>query len=235
MRPENIKRSPDFEGQGRTLSRTILRTAKRDRSRCTGCDYCLTAINCPGEDACTGCGACVAACPFEAQVLAERDELRAEAQLILDGRPIKVPERITLLQALEISGYPIGTFPGEGRIIAPCRTGGCWACAVLVDGELRPSCITPVKDGAVVETEPARLAGREPQRLVFGFSGHMVGGVGTLWGAFFGAIFIMFVPNLAEQVSKAAPWAVYGVVLIAIMFAMPGGVMGLLNKLRARA
>jgi branched-chain amino acid transport system permease protein len=65
--------------------------------------------------------------------------------------------------------------------------------------------------------------------------GIVVGGVGTLWGAFFGAIFIMFVPNLAEQVSKAAPWAVYGVVLIAIMFAMPGGVMGLLNKLRARA
>ena len=64
--------------------------------------------------------------------------------------------------------------------------------------------------------------------------GIVVGGVGTLWGAFFGAIFIMFVPNLAEQVSKAAPWAVYGVVLIAIMFAMPGGVMGLLNKLRAR-
>ena len=65
--------------------------------------------------------------------------------------------------------------------------------------------------------------------------GIVVGGVGTLWGAFFGAIFIMFVPNLAEQVSKAAPWAVYGVVLIAIMFAMPGGVMGLLNKLRARS
>ena len=64
--------------------------------------------------------------------------------------------------------------------------------------------------------------------------GIVVGGVGTLWGAFFGAIFIMFVPNLAEQVSKAAPWAVYGVVLIAIMFAMPGGVMGLFNKLRAR-
>ena len=65
--------------------------------------------------------------------------------------------------------------------------------------------------------------------------GIVVGGVGTLWGALFGAIFIMFVPNLAEQVSKAAPWAVYGVVLIAIMFAMPGGVMGLLNKLRTRA
>lgn len=63
--------------------------------------------------------------------------------------------------------------------------------------------------------------------------GIVVGGVGTLWGAVFGAVFIMFVPNLAEQVSKAAPWAVYGVVLIVIMFAMPGGVVGLLRRLQA--
>lgn len=64
--------------------------------------------------------------------------------------------------------------------------------------------------------------------------GIVVGGVGTLYGAIFGAIFIMFVPSLAEKVSKAAPWAVYGVVLIAFMFAMPGGVVGLLRKLQAR-
>lgn len=64
--------------------------------------------------------------------------------------------------------------------------------------------------------------------------GIVVGGVGTLYGAIFGAIFIMFVPSLAEKVSKAAPWAVYGAVLIAFMFAMPGGVMGLLHKIRAR-
>lgn len=62
--------------------------------------------------------------------------------------------------------------------------------------------------------------------------GIVVGGVGTIWGAFFGAAFIMFVPNLAEKVSKAAPWAVYGVVLIAIMFAMPGGVVGMLRRVR---
>mgnify|MGYP006195709007 CR=1 FL=1 len=43
--------------------------------------------------------------------------------------------------------------------------------------------------------------------------GVVVGGLGTLWGAFFGAVFIMFVPSFAESVSKAAPWAVYGVVL----------------------
>ncbi|WP_236904132.1 branched-chain amino acid ABC transporter permease [Comamonas serinivorans] len=61
--------------------------------------------------------------------------------------------------------------------------------------------------------------------------GIVVGGVGTLWGALFGAVFIMFVPTLAESISKAAPWAIYGVVLIVLMFLMPGGVVGLAKKL----
>jgi branched-chain amino acid transport system permease protein len=64
--------------------------------------------------------------------------------------------------------------------------------------------------------------------------GIVVGGIGTLWGALFGAVFILFVPSLAEKVSRSAPWAVYGVVLIAIVFAMPGGVVGLLRGMRAR-
>ena len=64
--------------------------------------------------------------------------------------------------------------------------------------------------------------------------GIVVGGVGTLWGAMYGAIFIMFVPNLAEQVSKAAPWAVYGVVLIAVMMVMPGGVVGLMRQIQRK-
>jgi len=64
--------------------------------------------------------------------------------------------------------------------------------------------------------------------------GIVVGGVGTLWGALFGALFIMFVPSLAEQVSKAAPWAIYGAALIVFMFVMPGGVMGLLHGLHQR-
>jgi branched-chain amino acid transport system permease protein len=64
--------------------------------------------------------------------------------------------------------------------------------------------------------------------------GIVVGGVGTLWGAVFGAVFIMFVPEVAEKISKSAPWAVYGGVLILLMFVMPGGVVGLLRRLRAR-
>ncbi len=29
-------------------------------------------------------------------------------------------------------------------------------------------------------------------------------------GAIYGALFIQFVPNIADQISKAAPWAIYG-------------------------
>lgn len=64
--------------------------------------------------------------------------------------------------------------------------------------------------------------------------GMVVGGVGTLWGALYGAVFIVFVPNLAEHISKDAPWAVYGVVLILLMFALPGGVVGLLRQMQKR-
>ena len=64
--------------------------------------------------------------------------------------------------------------------------------------------------------------------------GVVVGGVGTLWGALFGAAFIMFVPTVAEKVSKDAAWGVYGVVLILFMFVMPGGVMSLIARARER-
>ena len=63
--------------------------------------------------------------------------------------------------------------------------------------------------------------------------GVVVGGLASIPGAIFGAIFIQFVPNIAEEISKSAPWAIYGVVLIAIMYMMPSGVMGLLKKIWA--
>lgn len=61
--------------------------------------------------------------------------------------------------------------------------------------------------------------------------GIVVGGTGTISGAFYGAVFIMFVPTAAEKISKAAPWAVYGVVLILFVFLLPGGVAGLVQRL----
>ena len=59
--------------------------------------------------------------------------------------------------------------------------------------------------------------------------GVVVGGLASIPGALFGAIFIQFVPNLADQISKAAPWAIYGVLLIVFMFLMPAGINGALR------
>jgi len=69
---------------------------------------------------------------------------------------------------------------------------------------------------------------------IYFFVGLVVGGVSSIGGAIFGGIFIEFLPNLAEKVSKAAPGAVYGVVLIAVMFLMPGGAAGFVGSLLSR-
>ncbi len=61
------------------------------------------------------------------------------------------------------------------------------------------------------------------------FVGLIVGGVASIAGAIFGAVFIVFIPNIAEEVSKAAPSAVYGVILIGFMFVMPSGIWGFLR------
>jgi branched-chain amino acid transport system permease protein len=65
--------------------------------------------------------------------------------------------------------------------------------------------------------------------------GIVVGGLASVEGAIFGALFIQFVPNIADQMSKAAPWAIYGVLLILCMYLMPGGVAGLIRVLREKA
>lgn len=64
--------------------------------------------------------------------------------------------------------------------------------------------------------------------------GVVVGGLASISGAFYGALFIQFIPNFADQISKAAPWAIYGVFLIAFMYLMPSGVAGLVQAARRR-
>jgi branched-chain amino acid transport system permease protein len=64
--------------------------------------------------------------------------------------------------------------------------------------------------------------------------GIIVGGISSISGAVFGAVFIEFVPNLSDSISQAAPLAVYGVALIALMYLMPDGVAGRLRALRLR-
>jgi branched-chain amino acid transport system permease protein len=55
------------------------------------------------------------------------------------------------------------------------------------------------------------------------FLGMVVGGVGWLPGSFVGAAFIIFVPNIAESISKGLSGAVFGVLLFLIIFLVPHG------------
>jgi branched-chain amino acid transport system permease protein len=64
--------------------------------------------------------------------------------------------------------------------------------------------------------------------------GVVVGGLASISGALYGALFIQFIPNVADDISKAAPWAIYGVFLIGFMYVMPGGVAGAIRVLRRR-
>jgi branched-chain amino acid transport system permease protein len=64
--------------------------------------------------------------------------------------------------------------------------------------------------------------------------GIVVGGLASISGAIWGALFIQFVPNLADQISKAAPWAIYGMFLIVFMYIMPTGMAGFIRIAAAR-
>ncbi|HOB95192.1 MAG TPA: branched-chain amino acid ABC transporter permease [Aquabacterium sp.] len=66
---------------------------------------------------------------------------------------------------------------------------------------------------------------------IFLLVGVVVGGLASIPGAIFGGIFIQFVPNIADEISKSAPAAIYGLVLIAFMYLLPMGVMGGIYKL----
>lgn len=63
-------------------------------------------------------------------------------------------------------------------------------------------------------------------------AGVVVGGLATIFGPIFGALFTRFVPVYAGDINDAAPGLLYGVALILIMYLMPGGVVGLFHRLR---
>lgn len=64
--------------------------------------------------------------------------------------------------------------------------------------------------------------------------GIVIGGLASIPGAIYGAIFIQFVPNIADEISKAAPWAIFGIFLIGFVYVMPTGVNGAIRMLMAK-
>jgi branched-chain amino acid transport system permease protein len=71
--------------------------------------------------------------------------------------------------------------------------------------------------------------------------GLIIGGMGSLPGCLFGGLFVLYVPNLAESVSRGLAGAVYGVIMLLVIFVMPSGAAGFarlvadrLSRLRIR-
>jgi len=56
--------------------------------------------------------------------------------------------------------------------------------------------------------------------------GLVVGGVGSIPGSLFGGVFVLFVPNIAERVSTGLAGAIYGVILLLVIYVMPSGAAG---------
>jgi branched-chain amino acid transport system permease protein len=64
--------------------------------------------------------------------------------------------------------------------------------------------------------------------------GIVIGGLASISGALYGALFIQFVPNIADEISKAAPWAIFGLFLLGFIYLMPTGVAGAVRMAMAR-
>jgi|ERR1700738_4556253 branched-chain amino acid transport system permease protein len=66
------------------------------------------------------------------------------------------------------------------------------------------------------------------------FVGLVVGGTGSIPGTVFGGLFVLFVPNIAEQFSKGLAGAVYGIILLLVIYLMPTGAAGLVRLISSR-
>jgi len=81
----------------------------------------------------------------------------AEVTVYVNGKEVKVPENITVLEACEKAGVDVPTLchhPRLGESIGACRV-----CVVEIEGakNLQPACVTKVRDGMKIKTHTERV------------------------------------------------------------------------------
>ena len=153
----------------------------RNQKLCQTCRFCKNHISCSAQpqfnsNSCIGCKACFLGCPHNAiqkQTIANQKAI----EVFVDEIAYEVIGRVTVKTALEKLGFCFEKFPGSDCFFSPCETGGCYACEMMVEGQIAPACHTPVKDGMKIETKIP--SDRPPLRIVSGYMAHSVGGVGT--------------------------------------------------------
>jgi pyruvate formate lyase activating enzyme len=146
---------------------------------CIHCGFCTQYIACPaGTDGCIGCGACVAACPQGARELKDivlhNAAGGAEKRNIIDfevnGHAQQLPGPLSVSKALE----ELGIMPEKDTASAcnsaspgsACGTGGCWNCAVFIDGEQARGCVTALRPGMKIVTRQAAMEQVSSKRVV---------------------------------------------------------------------
>ncbi len=144
-----------------------------DEAKCKKCGFCVEVNRCYSPNRCSGCLSCYWACPHEAKIPVEDYRKRETVKISIDGVIYEIPEYVTVKQALKLIGYDFPPQIGDF-----CETGGCWSCAVIINGNLERSCITPVVDGMKIETN---IEDTEPLRIIHGPQPHTVGGKATPW------------------------------------------------------
>ena len=70
---------------------------------------------------------------------------RETVEFLYNGTTVKAPKGYTIAAALHQAGYPVHSHSIDGRNRSlNCGIGKCGACEMLVDGQVRRICITPV-------------------------------------------------------------------------------------------